>query len=130
MWPLQPKLDRRPVWLDMTPRTQVRRDRPALEHRPRQRRIRQRARLRPAQPRLRRPRDHVSDRRAGDPQTPGDRPVAGAACRLTSTSLMWCIRIGFPRTSPLLMRGTTHARSPLAVTPRGRPNSNRDRWPD
>jgi hypothetical protein len=66
----------------MTPRPQRRRHRPAPEHRCRQRRIRQRARLRPAQPRLRRPRDHVSDRRAGDPLIPGDRPVAGAACRL------------------------------------------------
>jgi hypothetical protein len=70
----------------MTLRPQMRRDRPALEHRPRQRRIRQRVRFRPAQPRLRRPRDHVSDRRAGDPLIPGDRPVAGAACRLRQHS--------------------------------------------
>ncbi len=28
------------------------------------------------------------------------------------------------------MKGTTHARSPLPVTPRGWPNSNRNRWPN
>ena len=50
---LQIEMDRRPVGLGVAARAQVRRLRRALEHRPRQRRVGQRACLRPRQPRRR-----------------------------------------------------------------------------
>ncbi len=78
---LQVQMDRSPVGLCVAAHAQVRRLRRAREDRRRQRRIRQRARLGPGQPRRRSALDHVGHRRARNPQTAGNHPVAGARRR-------------------------------------------------